>query len=170
MTDSLELVKGVVTVALTAYAIRWLFNRKGGPQSPKIRGDVKIYEIKWQLRATAYLAAALSFGLAAIDLRDNFGRGRWLVNLLLLAIGLLGLWFGTGVVTSDQNGITKRFLWHSVSLHWNEITEVRLHKKDGGAIELRGNLRKLIVDSRFVAPMYLENEVAQRTKLEPLRD
>jgi hypothetical protein len=170
MADSLELVKRVVAVALTAYAIRWLFNRKSGPQSPKIHGDVKVYEIKWQLRAAAYLAAALFFGLAAVGLRDDFGRGRWLVDLLLLAAGLLGLWFGTGVVTSDQNGITKRFLWHSVSLRWNEITEVRLHKRDCGAIELRGNLRKLIVDSRFVAPLYLENEIAQRTKLEPLRD
>jgi hypothetical protein len=97
-------------------------------------------------------------------------RKNTVVNLFLLAFGPLGLWFGTGVVTSDQNGITKRFLWHSVSLRWNEITEVRLHKKDDGAIELRGNLRKLIVDSRFVAPMYLENEIAQQTKLEPLMD
>jgi hypothetical protein len=84
-------------------------------------------------------------------LSEGSARENTVVNLFLLAFGPLGLWFGTGVVTSDQNGITKRFLWHSVSLRWNEITEVRLHKKDDGAIELRGNLRKLIVDSRFVA-------------------
>ena len=168
--DSLELVKGVATVAAIAYAIRWANNRKAGPQSPKIHGDVKVYGIRWPLRVGAYLFAVLFFGLAAADFREEFARGHWLMDLLLLAIGLLGLWFGTGVVTSDQNGITKRFLWHSVSLQWNEITEVRLHKRDGGAIELRGHLRKLIVDSRFVAPMYLENEIAQKTKLEPLRD
>jgi hypothetical protein len=168
--DSLDRVKGIVPVALTAYAIRWLFNRNGGPQAPKIHGDVKEYEIKWQLRVSAYLAAALSFGFVAVNLRYDVAQGRWLTNLFLLAFGLLGLWFGTGLVTSDQNGITKKFLWHSVSLRWNEITEVRLHKRDGGAIELRGNMRKLIVDSRFVAPMYLENEIAQQTKLEPLRD
>lgn len=169
MADSLELIKGVVTVALTVYAIRWL-SRAKGPPSPKIRGDVAVYAIKWQLRVVAYAGAALSFGLGAANLRDDLARRGWIVEMFLLAFGILALWFGTGNVTSDQNGITKRFLWHSVSLRWDEITEVRLHKRDGGAIELRGNLRKLIVDSRFVAPTYLRQEIARRTKLQPLRD
>jgi hypothetical protein len=169
MADSLELVRGVVTVALTVYAIRWLSSAKG-PQSPRIRGDVSVYEIKWQLRAVAYAGAALSFGLGVANLRDDLARRGWIAAMFLLAFGLLAVWFGTGNVTSDQNGITKRFLWHSVALRWDEITEVRLHKRDGGAIELRGNLRKLIVDSRFVAPTYLQQEITQRTKLQPLRD
>lgn len=169
MADSLDLAKGVVTVALTVYAIRWLTTAKG-PQCPKIQGDVSVYEIKWPLRAVAYAGAALCIGLTIVGFRDDLARGRWLVSVLFMAFTLLAVWFGTGVVTSDQKGITKRFLWHSVFLRWDEITEIRLHKRDGGAIELRSNRRKLIIDSRFVAPTYLQQEIAQRTKLQALRD
>jgi hypothetical protein len=71
-----------------------------------IPGDVKVYEIKWQLRATAYVAAALSFAFVAVNLRDDLAQGRWLVNLFFLAFGLLGLWHGTGVVFQKQSLIT----------------------------------------------------------------
>ncbi len=170
MTDSLDLVKRIAIVALTAYEIRWLFGAKSA-QTPKIQGDLKLYEIKWQMRAVAYASAALWFGFAFYGLRDDVAsHGRWPLDLLLLALGLISLWFGSGVVTTDQTGITKTSCWHSASLRWDEIAEVRLHKRDGGAIELRGNSRKLIVDSRFVAPAYLQNEIAERTKLQPLRD
>lgn len=53
MTDSLDLVKRIAIVALTAYGIRWLFGAKSA-QTPKIQGDLKLYEIKWQMRAVAY--------------------------------------------------------------------------------------------------------------------
>jgi hypothetical protein len=43
----------------------------------------------------------------------------------------------TGSVTTDQAGITKKGLWRNYSLQWKEIIEIRLHKKQGGAIELR---------------------------------
>jgi hypothetical protein len=131
-----------------------------------------VYEIKWPLRVIAYACAAICLGIAAVGVRDDLAHGHWPWPLAvgLTALALLALWLGTGVVTLDQNGIAKKFLWHSVSLRWDEITEVRLHKRDGGAIELRGNLRKLIVDSRFVAPAHLQQEIAQRTKLQPIRD
>ena len=95
---------------------------------------------------------------------------RWPGALLFAILALGAAWFGTGVVTSDETAISKRFLWHSSSLSWGEITEIRLHKRDGGAIELRGNGKNLIVDSRFVAREHLRREIEQRTNLRPLRD
>ena len=56
MADSLDVAKGVVTVALTVFAIRWLTTAKG-PQSPKVHADRAVYEIKWPVRAVAYASA-----------------------------------------------------------------------------------------------------------------
>jgi hypothetical protein len=169
MVGLLDVLKGAATVALIAFAVRWLTTAKGS-DSPKIRGEAAVYGIRWPVRAVAYAAAVLCLVLAFIDLREDFSDGRWPVNVLFAALALGAAWFGTGVVTSDQKAISKRFLWHSSSLKWEEISEVRLHKRDGGAIELRGNGRKLIVDSRFVAPAHLRREIEQHTKLPPLTD
>jgi hypothetical protein len=169
MADLLDVVKGVATVTLIVFAVRWLATAKG-PQSPRIHGEVAVYGIRWPLRAVAYAAAALGLVLAFVDLRVELVGGRWPISVLFGVLALGAVWFGTGVVTSDQNGISKRFLWRCSSLRWEDITEVRLHKRDGGAIELRGKARKLIVDSRFVAPAHLQREIEQRTRLQPLRD
>jgi hypothetical protein len=73
----------------------------------------------------------------------------------------------SGSVRTNRTGITKKVLWHSRSLRWNEITEVLLRKKDIGAIELRAGSRKLIIESRFNAFQHLLNEIKDQTKLEP---
>ena len=82
---------------------------------------------------------------------------------------LLGLWLASGSVSTTQTSITKRILWRSLSFRWDQVTEVRLHKRDGGAIELRAGTRKLIVDSRFVAFEHLLNEIQNRTQLQLTR-
>jgi hypothetical protein len=169
MADLLDVVKGVATVALIAFATRWVTLDKG-PDAPKIEGTVAIYRIRWPVRAAAYTAAALFLVFAFADLRGDLTGRRWLVLLLFVTLALGAVWFGTGVVTLDETAISKRFLWHSSSLRWDEISEIRLHKRDGGAIELRGNGKNLIVDSRFVAPAYLRRALEQRTKLQALRD
>jgi|KBSMisStandDraft_5_1062788.scaffolds.fasta_scaffold903700_1 hypothetical protein len=169
MSDLLDVVKGVATVALTVYGLRWLTTAKGS-DTPRIHGEVAVYGIRWQIRAIAYAAAAIFLVLAFVDLRGEFARGRWVMNLLFAALALGAAWLGTGTVTSDSKAISKKSLWHTSSLEWEEISEVRFHKRDGGAVELRGSGRKLIVDSRFVAAAHLRRDIEQRTKLQPLSD
>jgi len=169
MPDLLDVVKGVATVALIAFATRWVTMDRGS-DSPKIKGAVAIYPIRWPVRAAAYMAAVLCLVFAFADLRSGLAGRRWPVTLLFVTLALGAVWFGTGAVTSDETAISKRFLWHSSSLKWEEISEIRLHKRDGGAIELRGNGKSLIVDSRFIAQARLRREIEQRTKLQPLND
>jgi hypothetical protein len=169
MSDLLDIVKGVATVALIAFATRWVTMDKGS-DSPKIKGAVAIYRIRWPVRAAAYTAAVLSLVIAFANLSPHLAGHRWLVHLLFVTLAAGAVWFGTGVVTSDETAISKRLLWHSSSLRWDEISEIRLQRRDGGAIELRGNGKNLIVDSRFVARAHLLRAIEQRTKLQPLKD
>ena len=169
MADLLDVVKGAATLALITFAVRWLNTAKGS-DSPTTHGEVAVYGVRWPVRVVAYAAAVLFLVLAFVDLRPDFASGRWPVNVLCVMLAFGAAWFGTGVVTLDQNTISKKFLWRSSSLEWEEICEVKYHKRDGGAIELRGNGKKLIVDSRFVAPAHLRREIEQRTKLQPVTD
>lgn len=169
MADWLDVVKGVATVALIAFATRWLTLDKGS-DLPKIKGTVAIYRMRWPVRAAGYTAAALFLVIAVAEMRAQSGGHRWPVTLLFVILAMGAVWFGTGVVTSDDTAISKRFLWRSSSLRWEEISEIRLHKRDGGAIELRGIGKNLIVDSRFVARVHLRREIEQRTKLQPVTD
>lgn len=169
MPDLLDVVRGVATVALIAFATRWVTMDKGS-DSPKTKGAQAIYPIRWLIRAAAYTAAVLCLVFAFADVRSDLAGRRWPVALLFVTLALGSVWFGTGAVTSDETAISKRFLWHSSSLRWEEISEIRLHKRDGGAIELRGNGKNLIVDSRFIARARLRHEIEQRTKLQPLSD
>jgi hypothetical protein len=169
MPDLLDVVKGVATVALIAFVTRGVTMDKGS-DAPRIKGEVAIYPIRWPVRAAAYTAAVLCLVFAFADLHSDLASRRWPVTLLFVTLALGSVWFGTGAVTSDETSVSKRFLWHSSSLRWEEISEIRLHRRDGGAIELRGNGKNLIVDSRFVARARLRREIEQRTKLQPLSD
>ena len=100
--------------------------------------------------------------------RDHHARPDGVLIAITVAFVAAGIWLARGSVTTDQNGITKRGLWYSRSFQWKEITEVRLHKKQGGAIELRFGARKLIIDSRFDAFQHLLNEIEDRTRLRPI--
>lgn len=81
---------------------------------------------------------------------------------------MIGLWLAVGSVTINQIGITKSFPWYPRSFKWKDITEIRLHKKQGGAIELRSGPQKLIVDFRFNAFHNLLNEIKDRTDFRPI--
>jgi len=43
-----------------------------------------------------------------------------------------------------------------------------VHKKQGGAIELRSGSQKLVIDSRFDAFQHLLNEIEDRTQLQSI--
>ena len=66
----------------------------------------------------------------------------WEMAATAIVFFVLGVWLASGSVSTTQTSITKRVLWRSLSFRWDQITEVRLHKKDGGAIELRGRSTK----------------------------
>jgi hypothetical protein len=161
-----DVVLGAATVALIAIATRWLFNAKGA-QNPTLRHGANVHGLKWQIRGVSYLAAAFSLFLSV----EGFLHSEhWAANLLFVVLAFGALWFGSGVVVTDQTGITKTSLWKSQQLRWDEISQVQVHKRDAGAIELRAGSRRLIVDSRFVASAHLLKEIENHTELPATRD
>jgi hypothetical protein len=163
-SDLIDVVLGAATVALIATATRWLFNAKGA-QSPTSRKGANVYGLKWQIRAVSYIAAVFLLFASIEGLRQDSHSARWTIDLLLIGLAIGSLWFGSGVVVTDRFGITKKSLWKSELLRWDEISQIQLHKRDAGAIELRAGSRKLIVDSRFVAAAFLLREIEDRTNL-----
>ncbi len=167
--DLIDVVVGATTVALIATATRWLFNAKGA-QNPTSRNGANVYGLKWQIRAVSYIAAVFLLFVSIEGLRQDSHSTRWTIDLLLIGLAIGSFWFGSGVVVTDQTGITKTSLWKSQQLRWDEISQVQVHKRDAGAIELRARSRKLIVDSRFVAAAFLLREIEDRTNLPVTRD
>jgi hypothetical protein len=169
MKDSvISIIQGAITVALIAVATRWVFAAKGA-ESPRTTGASSIYAIKRQFRAVGLATVVFSLVVSIWSWHD-LRRPYWTLIGISVVFVVIGIWIGTGVVTTDQEGITKKVLWSSHSLGWNEITEVRFHRKQGGAIELRSGKQKLIVDSRFNAFQYLLREVEDHTKLPVVTD
>lgn len=87
---------------------------------------------------------------------------------ITVAFVAMAIWLAVGSVITDQNGITKKWLWYSRSFQWKQITEIRLHSKYGGAIELRSGSGKLVIDSRVNAFQHLLNEIISRTQMQPI--
>ena len=167
--DLSEVIVGAAIVALIATATRWLFNAKGD-QKPTFRNGAHVYGLKWQIRMVSYAAAVLFLLLGIEGVRQDLGSARWTIDFLFAGAAVACLWFGSGVVLTDQNGITKKSLWKSQVLRWEEISQVQVHKRDAGAIELLAGSRRLIVDSRFVAPASLLREIEDRTNAPVARD
>jgi hypothetical protein len=167
--DLIDVVSGAATVALIVTATRWLAKAKGA-QNPTSRNGTNVYGIKWQIRAVSYIAAVLLLFVSIEGLRHDPHSAQWTLDLLFIGLALASLWFGSGVVVTDQFGITKKSLWKSQILGWDDISQIQLHKKDAGAIELRAGSRKLIVDSRFVAAAFLLKEIEDRTNVPVTRD
>lgn len=82
MGDFIDVVEGVATVALIAFTTRWVTMDRGS-DSPKIKGAVAIYRLRWPVRAAAYTAAVLCLGFAFADLRSDLAGRRWPVTMLL---------------------------------------------------------------------------------------
>jgi len=163
----LSVVGSIATVALIVIATRWLSGAKGS-QLPKTRDGASVYGIKWQWQTVGLVGGVFWVVVSIWSWRDHHARPDGVLIAITVAFVAAGIWLARGSVTTDQNGITKRGLWYSRSFQWKEITEVRLHKKQGGAIELRFGARKLIIDSRFDAFQHLLNEIEDRTRLRPI--
>jgi Bacterial PH domain len=167
MEDSITFVGQVATVTLIAVATRWLLTVKGD-QLPKVHGGISVYRTKWQWRILG-LTGGLLFTILAVKIPVNMATvAGWISLAAFPALALLAFWLAIGgSVTIDQSGITKKGLLRSQSLRWGDITELRLHTKQGGAIKLCAGLQKLVIDSRFSAFQHLLNEIKDQTKLRP---
>ncbi len=163
----LSIVGSIATVALIAIATRWVSGAKGS-QLPKTRDGASIYGIKWQWRAVGFAGGLFAVVMSVWSWHD-LHCPEWGLIAISVTFLILSVWLASGSVTTNQSGITKSGLWYSRSFQWKEITEVRLHKKQGGAIELRSGARKLIVDTRFNAFQHLLTEIEDRTQLQPIR-
>jgi hypothetical protein len=167
MGDSLvKFIGQVATVILIVVATRWIYSAKGA-DFPRSHDGVSVYGIKWQWRAISFAGGAFWAALSVWSSHDRRSP-YWIFIIISLVFVSMGLWIASGAVTTDQRGITKKVLWYSQSYRWGDITELRLHTKQGGAIELRAGPRKLIIDSRFIAFRHLLNEIEGQTKLQPI--
>lgn len=165
----LTLVVQAVSVGLIVVASRWLFAAKG-TDTPRVRGNIRIYTIKSQWRIVGMASAILCGALTIQSLRDFSSRAGWVSVILLSALSLSGLWISIGTVTTDESTITKSTLGYSRSLRWEELTEIRSHSKHGGAIEIRTGSKKIVVDSRFNATKFLLEEIVGKSHLQPVVD
>jgi hypothetical protein len=162
----LALIGAMTTVILTVLVIRGVSGAKGA-ELPRTDDGNNIYGIKWQWRALG-LASAAFWVIASIwSWHDRHSRPDGVLITLTTVFVMIGVWLASGSVRTNRNGITKRTLWRSRFFQWDDITEIRLHEKQGGAIELRSGPQKLIVDSRFVASQHLLKEIENHTHLRP---
>ncbi len=163
----LSVIGSIATVALIAVATRWLSGARGS-QLPKTRDGASVYGIKWQWRAVGLLGAVFWVIVSIWSWHDQHARPDGVLLGITVVFVVAGLWLASGSITTNQTGITKKGLWHSLSFQWKDITEVRLHKKQGGAIELRSGPQKLVIDSRFDAFQHLLNEIEDHTQMHPI--
>lgn len=167
MLDSASFIGQVATVALIAIGTRWVINAKGA-QFPKTSGETSIYGIKWPWRAVGFVSGAFWVVILVWSRHDL--RHLDVKLILVPAVFVIGgLWLGIGSVSTDEVGITKRFLWKERSFRWNDISEIRFHKKKG-AIELRAGSKKLVIDYRIVAFEHLLREIEERTQVQSVYD
>lgn len=159
-------IVSVATVALIVFSTRWIFGATGA-LLPITHNGSSLYRLKWQWPALGYAGVAFCVAMSIWSWRDLHSPD-WTLIIFSVIFALMGLWLGSGAVTTNQSGITKKVLWHSRSFRWDEVTEIRLHKNDGGAIDLRAGGQKLIIDVRFVARQHLLTEIIARTKLQPI--
>ena len=168
MTTSLgSILSAIATVTLIAVVTRWIATAQGS-DLPEIRDGINLYRIKWQWRAVGFVGGFFAIAICILISRDSHFRPNGVLIGITVAFVAAGLWIATGSVTTDQAGITKKGLWRNYSLQWKEITEIRLHKKQGGAIELRAGAQKLVIDSRLNAFQHLLNEIKDRTQVRPI--
>ena len=161
-----SVLASVATVALIVVATRWVVGARG-VLLPITRNGSSLYRLKWQWPALGFAGVAFWVVISIWSSRDLHSPD-WTSIIFSVVFALIGLWLGSGAVTTNQSGITKRALWHSRSFRWDEVTEIRLHKNDGGAIDLRAGSQKLVIDVRFVARQHLLTEIVGRTRLHPI--
>jgi hypothetical protein len=158
-----DVVSSAVTVALIVALTRSLSDVKGA-SLPIIRDGISLYQIKWQLRAMSVVVVSFWSGVVIWSWHDLLHPDTVLISMAVAFI-LGSFWLASGSVSTNASGITKKVLWRSRFFRWSDITEVRMHKKRGEAIELRAGSEKIIIDSRFVAFQHLLNEIEGHTQL-----
>lgn len=163
--STIDIIAQGALVALIAAVMRSLYRVKG-PSVPKARGDANVYSIKWQWRAVGIIGTAFIVALSVWNGMHNRSRPDTILIVMTSLFIVIAIWLSMGSALTDRSGITKKGLWGSRTLAWSDITEIRLHKKQGGAIELRAGSRKLIVDFRVIAFEHLLHEIEQRTHLQ----
>jgi len=166
MQNPITFISQVATVVLIAVGLRWLFSARGTPL-PRLRDGTSIYGIRWQWRAVAIVGVAFGVLVSVWSWHDLHRPDRVMIAIAGV-FAAMGLWLATGLVTTDRAGITKKNIWRTQHFSWTEVTEIRIHKSQGGAIELRSGSRKLVVDFRFVAFDHLVSEIVEQTHLKPM--
>jgi len=166
LSSVFSILGSVATVALIVIATRWVSAAKGAAL-PISSNGTNLYRIKWQWTAVGCAGTFFCIVLSIWSWHDLHSPD-WTLIISSMVLALMSLWLGSGAVTTNQSGITKSVIWHSRSFRWDDITEIRLHKNDGGAIDLRAGRQKLIIDVRFVARQHLLTEIIARTKLQPI--
>jgi hypothetical protein len=165
MGNVISIILQASGIALTIGAMRWLFAAKG-PLVPRTRDDTNLYNIKWQWRAVGVVGGVFWITLSGWVWLDRRSRPDGTLIALTLIFVAIGIWISRGSVTTNQTGVTKKGLMRSRTFTWGEITEIRLHQKQGGAIELRAGSQKLVIDFRVIAFEHLLHEIEDRTHLQ----
>jgi hypothetical protein len=165
MQNPVNLLWQVATIALIVIATRWLFSARG-TSVPIERGGDSLYRVKTQWRAVGVLASAFCAVLAAKSFGDLPSASSWVSLAIFLPLVAAGLWIATGVVTINESGISKKILWYSKSIYWKDVTQLRIYRKQGGAIEVRSSSKKLIVDARINAFDHLLKQVLEHADLQ----
>ena len=125
---------------------------------------MRIYRIKRPVRAVGYLGLLFFSSLTIWILWGIRSPKDSLLLIVPICAVAVGIWVISGSVVIDETGITRKTLWHRLTLRWPEVTEVRFHEK-AGAIEVLSGLRSLTIDSRFAARDDLLQEIESRTNL-----
>jgi hypothetical protein len=159
-------IGSAATVALIVTTTRWVSGATGA-LLPTARDGKNLYGIKWQWAAVSYSGVVFWIAMIIWSWRNLYSPD-WTVVTVLVVFVFMGIWLASGVVTTDLHGITKRSLLRSRSIRWEDITEIRLHKKDGGAIDLRAGRQRIVIDVRFAARQHLLTEIIARTRLQPI--
>jgi hypothetical protein len=161
-------ISQVLTIALIVFVVRWLLEVEG-PTVPETHGESFFYRTKWQMRMAGLAVAGFFTVVLMLSLKEaEVRRDRLLFSLVFGVFILLGIWLASGVVTTNQTGITKKVLWISHSFRWDEITEVSYSEKRK-EIHIRAADRKMTVDRRFIAGEQLLKQITERTGLRPKR-
>jgi hypothetical protein len=129
------------------------------------REGASVYRIRWQWQLTGLATALFPVGLfiwAWIDLGSP-DKGMAVLTVIFVPMGFC---VTRGIVTTTQAGIRKNGVWRSQCFQWGEITGIRLHEKQGGAVELRSHGRKMVIDAlRLNAYQHLLQEIEARSHL-----
>jgi hypothetical protein len=165
MGNVISIVLQASGIALAIGAMRWLFAAKG-PVVPRTKDDKNFYDVKWQWRALGIAGGTFWIILSLWQWVDRRSRPDAVLITMTLIFATVGIWIASGSVITNQRGITKKSLLRSRSFAWGNITEIRLHKKQGGAIELRAGSQRLVIDFRIIAFEHLLREIEDRTHLQ----